>query len=195
MDPINLLVGLNLFISMTANFSGAKKGLKSKVTGVVERPRTFLQKAPPNVAAVVLILLILAVFKIFTLPVEYEEQYFTLRVIGMLLYIIFSWTQVLSFKQLGENYSQEIVIMKNQKLVKTGFYKFIRHPQYLSQILSDLAASVALLGYVVLPVVILFEIPLFILRASYEDKLLRKHFKEEFDQYKNHSGFMIPFIG
>jgi hypothetical protein len=28
-----------------------------------------------------------------------------------------------------------------------------------------------------------------------EDKLLSKHFKEEFSAYKKKSGFMIPFIG
>ena len=195
MDPINLLVGLNLFVSMSANFSGAKKGLKTKVTSVIERPKTFLQKIPPNVAAIVLILLILAIFKIFTLPAEYEEQLFTVRVIGLILFLIFSWTQVLSFKQLGEYYSQDIVVMKKQQLVKFGFYKFIRHPQYFSQILSDLAAGLALLGYVAVPVIILFEIPLFIMRALYEENLLKKHFGEEFNEYKKQTGFMIPFIG
>ncbi len=195
MDPINLLVGLNLFVSMSANISAAKKGLKTKFTGAKEKPLTYLQKVPPNVAAVVLILLILGVFKIFTLSAEFEEQYFNLRVTGLIVFLIFSWVQVYAFKSLGEDYSQDIVIFKNHKLHTTGLYKFIRHPQYLSQILSDLGAAVALLSYVALPVILLVEIPLFILRASYEDKLLEKHFGEEFKTYKKKSGFMLPFIG
>jgi protein-S-isoprenylcysteine O-methyltransferase Ste14 len=32
------------------------------------------------------------------------------------------------------------------------------------------------------------------MRASFEEKLLSKHFKEEFEQYKKTRGFMIPFI-
>ncbi len=195
MDPINLLVGLNLFVSMSANLTAAKKGLKTKLTGAKERPVTYLQKLPPNIAAVVLILLILGVFKIFTLPAEYEEQYFNLRVIGLVVFLVFSWLQVYAFKSLGESYSQDIVIFKKHELHKNGLYKVIRHPQYLSQILSDLGAAVALLAYVAVPVIVLVEIPLFILRAAYEDKLLEKHFGEEFKNYKKKTGFMIPFIG
>jgi len=33
-----------------------------------------------------------------------------------------------------------------------------------------------------------------VMRASYEEKLLGKHFKEEFETYKKSRGFMIPFI-
>lgn len=195
MDPINLIVGINLLLSMSANISGAKRGMKTKVTGALERPKTFLQKAPPNVAAIVLVLLFLAVFKVGTLGEEFEKQYFIVRVIGMIIFLIFSWVQVLSFKSLGSSYSQDIVVFKNQKLYTGGLYKFIRHPQYLSQILSDLGAAVALLGFIALPLIIIVEIPLFILRASAEDKLLAKHFGDEFKSYKKHSGFMLPFIG
>jgi len=195
MDPINLIVGLNLLLSVSANISGAKRGMKTKVTGALERPKTYLQKMPPNVAAIVFILLIFAIFKIGTLGEEFEKQYFTVRIIGMVVFLIFSWLQVLSFKSLGKSYSQDIVIFKNQKLYTSGLYKFIRHPQYLSQILSDLGAGVALLGYVALPIIVLVEIPLFILRASAEDRLLANHFGDEFKSYKKHSGFMLPFIG
>lgn len=195
MDPINLIVGLNLLISVSANISGAKRGMKTKVTGALERPKTYLQKMPPNVAAVVFILLTLAIFKIGTLGEEFEKQYFTVRIIGMVVFLIFSWLQVLSFKSLGKSYSQDIVVFKNQKLCTSGLYKFIRHPQYLSQILSDLGAGIALLGYVALPIIVLVEIPLFILRASAEDRLLANRFGDEFKKYKKHSGFMLPFIG
>ncbi len=195
MDPINLLVGLNLFVSMSANLTAAKKGLRTKFTGAKEKPITYLQKIPPNIAALVLVLLILGVFKIFTLSAEYEEQFFNLRVIGLVVFLVFSWVQVYAFKSLGENYAQDIVIFKNHELHKKGLYGIIRHPQYLSQILSDLGAAVALLSYVALPVILLVEIPLFILRARYEDQLLEKHFGDEFKAYKKKTGFMIPFIG
>ncbi len=195
MDPINLLVGLNLFVSMSANLTAAKKGLRTKFTGAKEKPITYLQKVPPNLAALVFVLLILGVFKIFTLPGEYEEQFFNLRVIGLIVFLVFSWVQVYAFKSLGENYSQDIVVFKNHKLHKKGLYGIIRHPQYLSQILSDLGAAVALMSYVAIPVILLFEIPLFILRARYEDKLLEKHFGNEYTAYKKKTGFMIPFVG
>ena len=195
MDPINLLLGINLFVSMSANLSGAKKGLKTSITKVADRPQTYLQKTPPNIAVFVLLLVILAVFKIGTLPEEYELKFIMLRLIGLVMYVIFSWTQVVAYRSLGKDYAQEIVVLKQHELHTGGFYKYIRHPQYLSQILSDLGAGIALLGYIIIPVVLLIEFPLFILRAAAEDKLLEKHFNKEYKEYKKKTGFMIPFIG
>ncbi len=195
MDPINLLVAINLFVSMSANFSGAKKGLKTSITKVVERPATFLQKTPPNIAALILVLTIISVFKIGTLPAESEQEYQTIRIVGLAMFAIFSWVQVWAYKTLGKNYAQDIVIMKEHNLVTKGVYRLIRHPQYISQVLSDLGAGLALMSYLVVPLVLIAEIPLFIMRAAVEEKMLRKHFGESFVSYKKHSGFMIPFIG
>ena len=195
MDPINLLVAINFSVSMSANYSGAKKGLKTSITKVVERPATFLQKVPPNIAALVLVLTILSIFKIGSLSDKFEIQFESIRIAGLILFLIFSWLQVWAYKSLGKNYAQDIVILKEHQLHTTGIYKFIRHPQYISQILSDLGAGLALLSFTVVPIVILFELPLFIMRASVEDKLLQKHFGEKFSAYKKQSGFIIPFIG
>lgn len=195
MDPINILVGITMLFAMTANYSGAKGGLKKSLTKVANRPKTYLQKVPPNVSAVILIILILGIFKIGTFEktlVENEEIY---RIIGLLFFLGFSFLQVISFKQLGNNYSQEILILKDHELITSGLYSFIRHPQYLSQILADIGAAVALMSYIALPLVILVELPLFLLRAKEEERILAKHFGDEFVNYKKKSGFILPFIG
>ena len=195
MDPINLLTAINLFVTMSANLSGAKKGFKTSISKVAERPKTYLQKLPPNLAALILILIILGVFKVGTLTGHYEIQFNTFRIIGLVIFVVFSWIQIWSYKLLGSSYSQDIIIQKNHKIITVGIYKIIRHPQYLSQILSDFGAAIALMSYIALPLVLFLEIPLFIMRAMLEDKLLKKHFGEEYLSYKNKSGFMIPFIG
>ncbi len=195
MDPINILVGITMLFAMTANYSGAKGGLKKSLTKVANRPKTYLQKVPPNVSAVILIILILGVFKLGTFentPFENEELY---RIIGLIVFIGFSFLQVLSFKQLGNNYSQEILILKDHELHTSGLYSFIRHPQYLSQILADIGAAIALMSYIALPLVIFVELPLFLLRAKEEERILAKHFDDEFVRYKKKSGFILPFIG
>ena len=57
----------------------------------------------------------------------------------------------------------------------------------------DLGAGIATLSYIVIPIAII-QIPFVIMRASLEEKLLAKYFKE-FSSYKSKSGFMIPFVG
>lgn len=195
MDPINIFVGITMLFAMTANYSGAKGGLKKSLTKVANRPKTYLQKVPPNISAVILIILILGIFKIGTFEKGIIENEEICRIIGLLFFIGFSFLQVLSFKQLGNNYSQEILILKDHQLHTSGLYSFIRHPQYLSQILADIGAAVALMSYIALPLVLLIELPLFLLRAKEEERILKKHFGDEFISYKKKSGFIFPFIG
>jgi len=192
MDPINIIILLNVIATFGANVSGAKKGLKSKVAAIKDKPKTFLQKFPPILSAVTLIVLILGVFQIGTL--EYMKEHNAIRLIGLPVYLIFSWIQVWSFKSLGDNYSQDIIIKKDHQLVTTGPFRYIRHPQYFAQILINIGGTAATVSYV-LGILTLVEIPIYIMRALLEDKMLAKHFAEQFSAYKKKSGFMIPFIG
>jgi len=192
MDPINIIVGLNVIATFAANFSTANKNLKSTLTEVREKPKTFLQKFPLIISSFTLLALMLGVFQIAAL--EYSAELKTPRLVGLVVYLIFSWLQILSFKKLGDNYSQEIVIKKNHQLVTSGIYSAIRHPQYLSQILLDIGGGLAVMSYIVLPLTVI-EIPILIMRAVLEDKLHGKYFGEKFTAYKKKSGFLFPFIG
>lgn len=192
MDPINIIAGLNLIATFGANISGTKKGLKSSITAAKEKPESFLQKIPLAISVLALIFFILSIFQVGTF--SYKPGYQNLRYAGLIAYLIFSWIQVWAFKTMGENYSQEVLIYRHHKLVTKGPFKFIRHPQYISQILLDLGAGAATLSFLVIPLAMI-EIPLLVMRASLEERLLEKHFKEEFLKYKSKSGCMLPFIG
>ena len=114
MDPLNIIILLNIIATFSANVTGAKRDIKAKVMAVKEKPQTFLQKFPPIVSAVSLIALIFGVFQIGTL--DYLEEYNIIRYIGTAVYLVFSWIQIWAFKTLGENYSQDILI---KKILKT----------------------------------------------------------------------------
>jgi len=192
MDPINIIVGLNIIATFGANVSGAKKGFRDKIGAAKEKPNTYLQKLPVILSTITLIGLIFGVFQIGTL--EYISEYNSIRYIGLAVYLFFSWVQIWAFKTLGENYSQDILIKKNQQLVTKGPFRIIRHPQYMSQILLDLGGAAAMLSYIVAPIAVI-QISFILLRASVEDKLMAKHFGDEFSSYKKKSGFVLPFIG
>jgi protein-S-isoprenylcysteine O-methyltransferase Ste14 len=192
MDPINILIGLNIVATFGAHYSGAKKGFRTRIGESREKPKSSLQSLPVYLSTLSLVAVILGVFKVGTLG--YLASYEPIRITGMIFFIVFSWIQVISVKTLGESYSQEVLILKNHKLITSGIFRIVRHPQYLSQILMDLGAGVALFSYIVLPVAII-EIPFLIMRARFEEKLLAKYFKDEFSDYKKKSGFILPFIG
>jgi protein-S-isoprenylcysteine O-methyltransferase Ste14 len=191
-DPINIIVVLNIIATFGANVSGAKKGFRDKIGDAKEKPNTYLQKLPVILSTITLIGLIFGVFQLGTL--EYITEYNSIRYIGLAVYLIFSWVQIWAFKSLGENYSQDILIKKNHQLVTKGPFRIIRHPQYISQILVDLGGAAATLSYIVAPIAVI-QIPFILSRASVEDKLMAKHFGNEFSSYKKKSGFVLPFIG
>ena len=192
MDPINIIAALNLFATFVANLGGAKKGFKTSISASREKPKTYLQKLPLFLSMLTLVALILAVFQVGTLA--YSAELKGLRLAGLAVYVVFSWIQIWAYKSLGSSYSQEVLIMKNHNLIKKGPFKFIRHPQYLSQILLDLGAGLATLSYIIIPLAVI-EIPFLIMRARLEEKLLAKYFKEDFQDYRKNTGFMLPFIG
>ena len=192
MDPINIIVGLNIIATFSANIGAAKKGFKDKIGVFKDKPKTYLQTLPLIFSTFTLIVLIISLFQIGTLEYKAENQ--TIRIIGLVFYLIFSWVQIWATKVLGDNYSQDIAIKKNHQLITDGPFKVVRHPQYLSQFLMDIGGTAATLSFIVAPLA-LIQIPFLFLRASLEDKLLEKHFGENFKIYKKKSGMIFPFIG
>ncbi len=192
MDPLNIFVLFNIIATFGANLGGARKGIKSTVVPPKEKPKTFLQWLPILLSTLTLVCLILAVFQLGTL--QYKSSNHNLRVIGLIIYLVFSWIQIWSYKALGDNYSQNVLIFRSHKLVEKGPFRIIRHPQYLCQILMDLGGGLATLSYIIIPLA-LIEIPFIIMRALLEEKLLAKNFKDSFSAYKKKTGFMFPFIG
>lgn len=193
MDAIRILSGIILFLSLAGNMTGAKKGLKAAVSQYKEKPKSYLQKLPPNISALILLLIVLGIFNIGTITPD--AKYDIYRIIGLVLFGLGSYLQVYSFKAMGDSYSQEVIIFNKHKLVTGGIYRFIRHPQYLFQVISDFGAAIALGSYLVLPIVVFMEIPLFVLRAKLEESLLLKHFSSEFEVYKSKAGFLLPKWG
>ncbi|MBK7498909.1 MAG: isoprenylcysteine carboxylmethyltransferase family protein [Ignavibacteriales bacterium] len=192
MDPINIIIGLNIIATFGANVGAAKKGIKDKVGIFKDKPKTYLQTLPLVLSTIALVVLIVSLFQVGTL--EYKTEHQTFRVIGLAFYIIFSWVQIWSTKVLGDNFSQDIAIKRDHHLVTKGPFKFIRHPQYLSQFLMDIGGAAATLSFILAPLA-LIQIPFLFMRALMEDKLLEKHFGENFRSYKKKTGMIFPFIG
>lgn len=192
MDPINIIIGLNIIATFGANISAAKQGVKQKVGVFKDKPKTYLQTLPLYLSTITLVILIISLFQVGTL--EYNPENQTIRILGLIFYLVFSWVQIWTIKTLGENYSQDIAIKKDHKLITNGPFRIVRHPQYFSQILMDIGGAVATLSYILAPIA-LIQIPFLFMRAALEDKLLEKHFGESFIVFKKKTGQIFPFIG
>lgn len=113
---------------------------------------------------------------------------------------ILAFLQVVAFLILGvaawdmrkTKYYRVPDVGKQNELVKTGIFAYIRNPMYLSQLLF----CGALLINSFSPyrgIVYIVYVANFISKINYEEKLLATHFPE-FEQYKKTTWRLIPYL-
>lgn len=108
------------------------------------------------------------------------------QVLAMIVIILAAW------EMRRTRYYRVPDIGKQNELVTTGIYKYIRNPMYLAELLFT---GVLLLNFssnfrVGIFVVLIIDL---LLKIQYEEKLLGSFFKE-FEKYKKTSWRLIPYL-
>ena len=115
------------------------------------------------------------------------------RIAGLVLaflgFILMNW----SVMALGRQFSVDVTIQEDHKLITSGPYKHIRHPRYLGIIIFFTGISLVFLSRISIIILILL---LFVLlwRIKDEEKLMQQEFKKDWEDYKKHTFSLIPFI-
>ena len=81
---------------------------------------------------------------------------------------------------------------KNAILVKSGPYKLVRHPMYLSLILSLTPAMISYYNQTTIIIFAVFSINL-VLKMLFEEGLLKKYFND-YENYMKKSWRLFPYI-
>jgi protein-S-isoprenylcysteine O-methyltransferase Ste14 len=86
-----------------------------------------------------------------------------------------------------------LVIREGHQLITHGIYRFVRHPMYLGVILvvSGLPVYAASL-HVFFAMLVL--IPIILIRITLEEKLLLEEFQDAYQEYRETTKKLIPFI-
>ena len=81
---------------------------------------------------------------------------------------------------------------KLKSLITKGPYRFCRHPLYLSFIIIALGINLMLKSALGIIFTFALSIPSAVYRGRIEDKLLRNKFGEEWENYADKVGFLLP---
>ncbi|HTY15713.1 MAG TPA: isoprenylcysteine carboxylmethyltransferase family protein [Methanoregulaceae archaeon] len=109
----------------------------------------------------------------------------------MLMGVIFrQW----SISVLGKYFSQSIGIQKGQKIVKSGPYRYVRHPSYTGAFLIWLGIGFALQSWVAVIIILVIYGLIFGYRMKMEEEMLISEFGDEYKQYMKTTKKIIPFI-
>jgi protein-S-isoprenylcysteine O-methyltransferase Ste14 len=95
---------------------------------------------------------------------------------------------------LKQQFTIDVAIVEDHKLVEKGLYGMIRHPAYLGGQVTLLGLGLALENW--LSLVILFILPLaaHLYRISVEEKVLVGHFGSAYLEYMKRTKRLIPGV-
>lgn len=105
--------------------------------------------------------------------------------------IIIHWVGILTLK---EQWTTVVVVSDNHKLVESGIYKFIRHPIYAAILLELLGFGIALANLMSIIILLVPNLVSLTYRIYVEEKLLEKHFGNDYTSYEHRTKRLIPGI-
>jgi protein-S-isoprenylcysteine O-methyltransferase Ste14 len=94
---------------------------------------------------------------------------------------------------LGRQYSADVTIQKEHRLITSSIYRYIRHPRYLGVIALSIGISLAFRSWIGLLAGVVFTAAL-IFRIRDEETAMHKEFGGEWTAYCLRSWHLIPYL-
>ena len=94
---------------------------------------------------------------------------------------------------LGRNWSAIVTIKENHELIRTGPYRWVRHPIYTGLLTAVLGTAIAVghwrafLGWAII-------VAAFIRKLRFEEQSMRQVFGEQYTRYEAEVAALIPFL-
>ena len=107
-------------------------------------------------------------------------------VAGLLVTLWARWT-------LGGNWSSSVTFKQGHELVRTGPYQFVRHPIYTGLLVMALGTTLNF-GRVRCWLALPLMAAAFWFKLKQEEKLLLRHFPQEYPIYKNQVKALVPYV-
>jgi protein-S-isoprenylcysteine O-methyltransferase Ste14 len=113
---------------------------------------------------------------------------------GILLVMLGLYIRISSMQALRQHFTYTVTNIENHELIMTGWYKMIRHPGYLGQLILLLGFATALSNWLsvigmMLPVTIGF-----LYRINVEEKFMQQQMGQKYLDYKKITKRLIPGI-
>lgn len=121
------------------------------------------------------------------------EDATTIRLVGLAIYSLGLLTAIIGRVQLGDNWVdlEDFTVLPGQDLVKTGLYRYIRHPIYIGDALLVIGLQLALNSWLV--IIGLALLPIIYKQALDEENILSRSFPE-YRNYQKQTKMFVPYL-
>ena len=113
---------------------------------------------------------------------------------GVIIFCLGLWLLWRSHADLGRQWSVNVEMQDQHKLVNEGVFGRIRHPMYAAHLLWGLAQPLLLWNWVAGLSMLVFSLPLYIYRIPREEKMMADAFGEEYKEYMRDTGRFFPKV-
>jgi protein-S-isoprenylcysteine O-methyltransferase Ste14 len=105
--------------------------------------------------------------------------------------LVLRWAAVIS---LGKSFSSNVAIHATQTVLKTGLYRWLRHPSYTGLLLCILAVGLHPRNWISLLIIFIPPTAALLYRIHVEEIALREHFGQEYIDYCRQTARLVPGI-
>ncbi len=114
--------------------------------------------------------------------------------LGLIIMLLGLGLRVWSMRVLGAYYSRTLRVTEAQTIVTQGPYRVIRHPGYLATMLVWVGSGLALANWVAAAMVALLMLGVYSYRIRSEEAMLLATFGERYQQYRQRTWKLLPFL-
>lgn len=162
----------------------------------ISRPFKGVAPSHPLIKLSRMLWLLFAIYAWFDYKFELTKVHlpFWILITLVLCYLSALIIRIYAVKHLGPTFSYDVQKPESGVLNCSGPYRIIRHPSYLGIcILGSLPGLIlgSIIGFIGM---MLTTLTVTILRVNFEDILLQEVFGQTFNEYKNRTYSLIPFI-
>jgi len=101
------------------------------------------------------------------------------------------WTAIFT---LGKSFSANVAIQDSQQIVRTGLYRFVRHPSYLGLFLAFLAVGLHSRNWISFAIVLVPTTAALLYRIHVEEAALAQAFGEDYAAYSKATKRLVPGV-
>ena len=117
-----------------------------------------------------------------------------LSISGIFFIILGQIIRGIAILTLKRYFTTNVAILEGHKIIKTGIYKYIRHPAYLGDIVSFLGLALAFSSWISFLLIFIPVTAIFIYRIKIEEQVLIEAFGHEYLEYSRKTARLIPLI-
>ena len=116
-----------------------------------------------------------------------------LRDLGVVLFAFGFLMMMWAEATLGRQFSVQVTIQPDHRLVTAGPYRYLRHPRYLGILIFALGISLVFRSGLALLLVVVMA-PVLLWRIHDEEVLLHRTFGADWERYAHHSWRLLPYL-